>query len=132
MNGQGLVDEFAQRLVREVRDRAIHMGDAILEGHGPPDVVRRWAEARSEGGDALAAQVIADCVDEAIGYLLVAIDQGLLPLTYRGRSGETVDLTEVGDEGLAGAYIASGGWVMQYSQERCTDDFSDLPRDPEG
>ena len=32
----------------------------------------------------------------------------------------------LGDEGLAGAYIASGGWVMQYSQERFTDDFSDL------
>ena len=62
MNEQALVDEFAERLVREVRDRAIHMGDAILE----------WA------------------------------------------------------------YIASGGWVMRYSQERCTDDFGDLPSDSEG
>jgi len=126
LNEQALVDEFAERLVREVRDRAIHMGDAILRGQGPPDVVRRWAEARSEGGDALAARVIADCVDEALGYLLIAIDEEVLPLVYRGRSGETVDLTEVGDEGLAGAYIASGGWVRQYSQERCTDDFGDL------
>jgi hypothetical protein len=65
-------------------------------------------------------------VDEAIGCLLVAIDQELLPLIYRGRSGETVELAEVGDEGLAGAYLAGGGWVMRYSQERSTDDFGDL------
>ena len=126
MNRQVLVDEFAEQLVREVRDRAIHMCDAILRGQGPPDVVRRWSNARAEGSDAWASQVIADCVDETIGYLLVAIDQEILPLVYRGRSGETVDLAEAGDEGLSGAYIASGGWVAQHSRERYTDDFSDL------
>jgi hypothetical protein len=102
LNEQSLVHEFAEQLVREVRDRAIHMADAILRGQGPPDVVRRWADARSEGGEALATQVIADCVDEAIGCLLVAIDQELLPLIYRGRSGETVELAEVGARGLQG------------------------------
>lgn len=121
-----LVDEFGGRLVQEVRDRAIHLCDAILRGEGPPDVVRRWAHARVEGADALASRVIADCVDETIGHLLVAIDQELLPLVYRGRSGATVDLGAAGEEGLAGAYLAHDGWVAQHSRERCSDDFDDL------
>lgn len=126
LNEQLLVDEFAVRLVREVRDRAIQMCDAMLRGQGPPEVVQRWAHARADGPDALAHRVIADCVDETLGYLLVAIDEGILPLTYRGRSGASVDLAAAGDEGLAGAYLASGGWVVQHSRERCTDDFGDL------
>lgn len=72
--------------------------------------------------DELGRQLIADAVDEAIGYLLVAIDQEILPLSYRNERGHTVKLWDATD-GLAGEYMSDDGWRSRFSAERS---FADL------
>jgi len=68
-------------------------------------------------------------VDETLFYLLQAIDQGVLRLSYTDESGQVVDLTEAGLGELSGWYMGSGGWRARYSQERFVDDFGDLRAD---
>jgi hypothetical protein len=73
-----------------------------------------------------ARTVIPDCVDEAIFYLLQAIDQGVLRLSYTDETGEVVDLSKAGLGELSGWYMGSGGWRARYSEQRFVDDFADL------
>ena len=71
--------------------------------------------------------VIPDCVDETIFYLLRALDEGVLRLSYADdASGEVVDLTEAGLSELAGWFMGRGGWRAQYSEQRFVDDFGEL------
>lgn len=122
-----LIEEFAMRLVEHVRDAALSSCDRQLDLSSRSPVGVRWREIlRNERDVELVRTVIADCVDETIGYLLVAIDQGLLHLSYTDASGERVDLSEEGLGGLSGWYMGSDGWRQRYSRERFVDDFSEM------
>jgi hypothetical protein len=114
------IEEFARHLVAEVRDRAIRSLDRQFAG-GSSVVARRLVHAREIGVDELASQIIADSVDEAIGYLLVAIDQQTLPLSYRTSDGGNADLWDSAD-GLSGEYMGSDGWRSRFSSERIFED----------
>jgi hypothetical protein len=90
-------------------------------------VANRWREAMATGTpEAIAQAVVPDCADEVVFYLLRAIDEGVLRLSYVSDSGDVVDLSEIGLGELSGWYMGSNGWRSQYSDQRFVDDFSDL------
>lgn len=72
-----------------------------------------------------ARTVIPDCIDEVIFYLLQAIDQGVLRLSYTDEAGEVVDLSEAGLGELSSWYMGSQGWRARHSEQRFVDDFAD-------
>ena len=74
----------------------------------------------------LQKMMISDCIDEVLFYLLQSIDQGLLNVSFNAANGKQINLPEEGLGELSGWYMGSCGWRPQYSEERFSDDFSDL------
>jgi len=115
-------------LVQHVRDEALRSCDREVDRQSRTPLGRRWAQLLSHGLDPEALKtILPDAVDDTIFYLLNAIDQEVLRLSYVAESGEVVGLTQEG--GLGGWYMATGGWRALYSQERFSDDLADLRPD---
>jgi hypothetical protein len=72
----------------------------------------------------IAKVLIPDIVDETVFYLLHAIDDGSLQMSFTASDGQTVNLTKEGLGELAGWY--SGEWNGKYTKERFVDNFPDL------
>jgi len=120
------ITEFAQLVVRKVRDNAIRSSDNQLyaENMNSP-IAKRWQEARESGDiNKFGESIIADCVDDTIFYLLLAIDEGLINLSFKSSSGKNVALSEeiVGE--LGGWYM--GEWRTAYTSERVSNDLYEL------
>jgi hypothetical protein len=121
------LQEFAKLLVQNVRDAAIKGSDINLKSGARGPVALRWRAASGDRSpEALARVVIPDVVDAAVFYLLRAIDEGLLTLSFSASNGKAVDLTADGLSELSGWYMGSEGWREEYSRERFFDDVSDL------
>jgi hypothetical protein len=121
------IEEFAKKLVQQVRDAAIKSCDGALRPNAAYPVAKRWKGTARDGGlESIVGVVVPDTVDETVFHLLRAIDQGLLKLSFTAANGKKVDLPTDGLGELAGWYMGSGGWRSLYSQERFVDDFSDL------
>jgi len=121
------IEAFARIIVRHIRDAAIRSNDAALRDDVSHAVGRRWREAASKGDPKeLARVLIPDIVDDTVFYLLNAIDQGILQLSFTAPNGKTAELHEDGRGELGGWYMGSDGWRASYSEERVVDDFSDL------
>lgn len=69
--------------------------------------------------------MIPDCIDQALFYLLHAIDSDILHISFTADNGKQVDLTEEGIGELAG-WFAGNDWKSKYSKQRFIDDFKDL------
>lgn len=120
------IEEFARILVKEVRDRAIQSCDRQRKQDAASPAAERWKAAANTGDlGTVADLLISDCVDETVFYLLQAIDQGVLRVSFKSSNGVTVDLGAEGAGELSGWYMSSGGW-RAYSAERFVDDFADL------
>jgi hypothetical protein len=118
------IEEFAKILIEWVRDAAIRSNDRAL--HGEHVIAKRWRDAAASGSpEAFAKVLIPDVVDDTLFYLLHAIDDGLLKLSFTASNGKIVDLSTEGLSELAGWY-AGKEWVAKYTKERFVDDFSDL------
>lgn len=113
------VDDFAEALVRLVRDAAIANCDRLLSGTKGPRAAA-WNEAIDDDSRGGVAYVIPDIVDETVYVLLRAIDEGALPLHFIP-DGESCDLTAEGRGELAGWYMGANGWRAQHSRERLND-----------
>jgi hypothetical protein len=121
------VEEFARLLIAHVRDRAVAECDMALDANSSDVMALRWRQKLQTGGVGdFVAEIIPDCVDDTLFYLLNAIDQGLLKISFTAASGKTVDLTEIGESEMSGWYMATKGWRAAYSKERFNDDFADL------
>jgi hypothetical protein len=122
------IEEFAKLLVKEVRDRAILSCDSRLKKCFKGPIAKRWrANLRDKSSRDLAKSMIPDCIDDALFYLLYAIDSGVLRLSFTASNGNVVDLTTDGLGELAGwLAMGKGGWKSHYSQQRFVDDFEDL------
>jgi hypothetical protein len=119
------IEEFAKILVREVRDAAIRSNDLRLRPDVTHAIAKRWRESAGTGQlESIAKTLIPDVVDNTIYYLLHAIDEGALQLSFIASNGQTVNLTKEGLGELAGWY--AGEWNGKYTKERFVDDFSDL------
>ena len=119
------IEEFAKILIEWVRDTAIRSNDRRLNAEHV--IAKRWREAAASGSPELFAKVlIPDVVDDTLFYLLHAIDDGLLKLSFTASNGKTVDLSTDGLSELAGWYMGSDAWRARYAKERFVDDFSDM------
>jgi hypothetical protein len=124
------IEEFAKVLVEWVRDAAIRSSDRTLRPDSPSPVATRWREAaREETHEAFAKALIPDIVDDTVFYLLQAIDQEVLQLSFRASNGRRVDLAAEGLGELSGSYMGSDGWRRTYAKERFVDYCSDLTLD---
>lgn len=121
------IEEFARVLIQHVRDEAIASSDRVLKPNANHEVAKRWNEALPDGKQEETAKVlIPDIVDNTIFYLLHAIDDGLLNLSFTASNGNTIHLGKEGNSELAGWYMGSGGWRALYANERFVDDLADL------
>lgn len=120
------IEEFAKLLIREVRDKAIANCDMLLEPGGMSPIAKRWHQLLTGPPIELGKEMIPDCVDSALFYLLHAIDTSAIRLSFTASDGTTVDLGEAGMGELAGWYAGIDPWIKNYSQQRFVDNFTDL------
>lgn len=123
------VEEFAKLLMHHVRDEAIAACDLTRNPNCNSVDARRWRQKMHSGqADELLAEIIPDCVDDALFYLLHAVDEGLLRISFRTSSGKMVDLVEAGESEMAGWCVCGGteDWRARFSKERFNDDLADL------
>jgi hypothetical protein len=117
------IKEFAQALVRQVRDATIRNCRALLQPQASSPVARRWKGLEATSSD--LAVVVPDVVDEAVFAVFSAIDHGVLHLKYVSSNGREIDLTLEGQGELARWYMGSGGFRALFSGERCVDDLAE-------
>lgn len=111
------IEEFARILVREVRDAAIQCSDRCLNPQAIHAIAKRWRESARAGQlEPIAKAIIPDVVDNTIFYLLHAIDEGSLQLSFTASNGKTVNLTKEGLDELGGWYM--GEWRETLTKER--------------
>jgi hypothetical protein len=121
------IEEFARILVEQVRDAAIRGVDRRLRPDTADPVALRWKKTvDTRQLESIVRMVLPDIVDNTLFYLLRAIDQEMLRLSFTGSSGKAVSLTDDGLGELGGSYMGSPGWRAAYSRERFVDDLSDL------
>lgn len=120
------IEEFAKIPVQKVRDATIQSADVTLRPSVQHPIANRWRDAAGAGTpESFASVLIPDVMDETIFYLLQAIDQGVLQLSFEAPTGKTVDLSTEGLGELSGWY-AGHGWREKYAKERFADNFPDL------
>jgi hypothetical protein len=120
------IEAFAKTLVEHVRDKAIQSCDLELRGQTRSPMSGRWREAANRlTASTFAELIIPDIVDETVANLLLAIDQGILPLSLKGSDGHVVDLVAQGQSELCGQYLGGLSWRESYSRERYVNDFED-------
>ena len=97
------IEEFGKMLVEWVRDASIQSSDMVLRPTVDAPVAKRWRLAASDRTSTTFARVlIPDIVDDTVFYLLQAIDEGLLKMSFTASNGNVVDLTTQGLGELSG------------------------------
>lgn len=117
------IEEFAKRLVAEVRDEAIRECDSLLLPTSRSPVSERWRRVSEGPSGPPAREIIPDCVDRTLMLLLDAIDEGRLRLQFVDADGNVVDLVNEGHGEMMGWYGGSPSWRSMYSKERLVDYF---------
>jgi hypothetical protein len=122
------IEEFAKLLVRNVRDAAIQNSDRRLNPAAIHVIAKRWRESARTGElNPIAKVLIPDIVDDTIFYLLHAIDEGILQLSFTDSNGRTINLSKESADELGGWYMGEmDGWREKYSKERVPINFPDL------
>ena len=113
--------EFAKLIVENIRDMAIKSCDVQLYATNMRSpMAKRWKDAKNANTDKFAEMVISDAVDDAIFYLLLAVDDGVLNISFNTSDGKKVALDGdiIGE--LGGWYI--GDWRKEHSTQRFFDD----------
>ena len=119
------IEEFAKLLMQHVRDEAVASCDMTRNPNCKAVSAKRWHKKIEAGQiEELLDEIIPDCVDTALFYLLHAVDEGLLQISFKASSGRMVDLVEAGESEMAGWSAMGGteGWRARFSKERFNDD----------
>ncbi len=127
------LDDFAERLVRVVRDRTILACDELARGNVGGPLGSRWKSATEvEACKVAILELIPDVVDQTLFHLLDAVDNAQLPLGWRRQDGSVDDLQAVGEGELGGwLMMGDGGWLDRFSTQRFFDPLADLDLDLE-
>lgn len=112
-------EEFAARLMSEVRDRAIVAMDQLISGAMRGPRAKAWQDLPAAAKETLI-YAIPDIVDETLFQFLRCVDEGLLVVGIPGRTA-TVELGE-----LAGWFMGSDGWRSELSGQRYNDYAGEL------
>ena len=109
------LEEFANVLMRTVRDVALTTCGELLAGDGSGPSAARWAKSLQKPSSQAVAELLPDIVDRVIAEWLGALDSGEI---------RCLRPTQVGE--LVGSFLGSPGWRNEYSAARFYDDFSEL------
>jgi hypothetical protein len=115
------LSHFAEILIHQVRDQPIRICDHLVAGRIRGPEGERWRsivttpEARSA-----VTELLPDIVYQVLAHLLNALDQGDLPLAWRGEDGTCVDLYDLGRGEMAGWLFGEDSWRERFSGERFT------------
>jgi hypothetical protein len=120
------LEEFAEALIRFVRDNAVDSCLNQLNTSSNTPLAKRWQLALENKDPSSYRDIVPDIVDEAIFFLLEAIDERSLKLMFKTKNGEVLDLGESGKGEMGGWYMASGGWRSKFSKQPFFDYFADL------
>lgn len=126
---QEVVRQFADTLMRLVRDDSISDCDRLTEGRTKGPRGKRWGQALSDltAKDAVSL-LIPDIVDQVLFHLMDAIDNDRLPLFWENQDHSYVSLPLAGHGEMAGwVAMGKGGWIERFSNQRFNDYLSDLP-----
>ncbi|HZB32322.1 MAG TPA: hypothetical protein VE465_19340 [Streptosporangiaceae bacterium] len=128
MDDQADLRQFAELLMRLVRDQAIASCDALAAGRMGGASGNRWRELLADERTRQAVRtLIPEIVDEVLFYFVNALDADDLPLAWRREDGSYVDLYELGGSELGGDLMVSDGWRAQYSSQRFFAPGADSP-----
>ncbi len=122
MNEEKL-NEFAKKIVNNIRDQAIEECDANLSFTNLDNpITKRWYDAMQKGDfKEFAKNIIADAVDSALFHVLHSVDYEDFDIAYKIDDVKYELGKEYSGE-LAGYYM--GSWVQEFSQQRY---YNDLP-----
>jgi hypothetical protein len=108
--------EFAKILVNNIRDMAIKSSDVQLHTTNTNSpTAKRWQSSKNDVIK-FGEMAIADSVDTAIFYFLLAIDEGILNISINTPDGEILDIPKDRIGELGGWYM--GEWIEKYTKER--------------
>lgn len=107
--------EFRTKVSRFATSTVASLYRELRYGKADRDA-RRLTVAASVGNSELLHELVPILVDSIIGYVLIAVDQEILPLTFVGDDGSSLYLPTASD-GLSGDY-GSGPWVPRFTSER--------------
>ena len=121
------LEQFAEQLMRYVRDRAIVALDHQAAGEMQGRSRASWVDLiKDDDARKLVDELIPDAVDQALFELLNALDNEELRLAWYTSDGSCVSLEELGLGEMGGWFMGSGGWRQQFSKERAEDRFKDV------
>ena len=126
---QAVVSQFADTLMRLVRDDSISDCDRLTDGRTKGPMGDRWRQALGDlrAEDAVNL-LIPDIVDQVLFHLMDAIDNEHLPLAWQRQDHSYVSLARAGRSEMAGWLVmGKGGWIERFSKQRFNDYLSDLP-----
>ena len=126
---EGVILEFAKKLMLVVRDEAVADCDRLAGGLTKGSMGARWTQAinKLSAKDAVDL-VVPDVVDLVLFRLMDAIDNDHLPLAWQRQDGRCVSLAAAGRGEMAGWVTAGkGGWIERFSKQRFFDYLADLP-----
>ncbi len=128
MSDEAELQEFAERLVRLVRDRSIVACDRLATGESRGVLGERWHDVLvSDVARHALTALIPDIVDQVLFELLNAVDNGDLPLGWRGADHSFVALEEIGYGEMSGwLMMGAGGWLERLSTQRFFDPHANL------
>jgi hypothetical protein len=116
--------EFAKILVNNIRDMAIQSADVQLHAtNSNSPTAKRWQSSKNDMIK-FGEMTIADSVDTAIFYFLLAVDEGVLNVSINTPDGEVLDIPKDRIGELGGWYI--GEWIEKHTKERFYDDLSGI------
>lgn len=119
MDEEAELQRFAELLMRLVRDKSIVSCDRRAAGRIISPGGQRWnAQITDERTRTAVQALIPEIVDAVLFRLLTALDNGDIPLAWRGEDGSYADLDDLGAAEMSGWFIAGDGWRAQYSDQR--------------
>jgi hypothetical protein len=119
MDDNAELRQFAELLMRLVRDESIATCDALASGRMGGAGGKLWRELLTDDRVREAVQtLVPEIVDHVLFYFVNALDGDDLPLAWRRQDGSYVDLYELGGSELGGDLMMSDGWRARYSSQR--------------
>ena len=112
------VDEFAKKLIEQVRDDTITSCNVLKNPHSRAPMRLRLNELDQDCVDKVLELLIPDIIDDTLFHLLRSIDGGDIRLVYVSDDGASCDLESEGMGELAGWLQGEDGWIERYSSYR--------------
>lgn len=117
-----VIDEFAEKLVKCVRDHSIESFDAVRVENKNSPTTRAFLANCGDNLENVIDNIVPLVVDSTIFHFLSSVDNGDINIMYKSDAGEMINLGISGMAELGGHYLDDDkdGWKAKFSQLRAT------------